>query len=226
MALVLALGALGVGFAHWVDQVVVTEIVGTGDVCVEFQYPVTVTDTHAPPPYYVGPPTTPPAPPTNGDWTCDPGTMANVRQLDKDVGWGQAWLEDTDEDGSDDTLWVTLNNVYPCYYNHIDFWVTNCGTIPVIMESLELFDGTTTTTITSGGIYQLDLNNNGYPDFEIKWGNHLGSQLDPGPQFDWDLSYGMHFIQDDFGPNMQGQSYTFSIKLNFVQWNKYTPPAP
>lgn len=124
LALVLALGGLGIGYASWTDMVVVEETVTTGTVCVEFQQlPLTISDDDAPPP--VSPTTTP-------DMTCDPLTMANVRYVNppKNVAWGEAvWVDE-------DTLQVTLHDAYPCYYNHVDFWVHNCGTIPIIMDSV------------------------------------------------------------------------------------------
>ena len=210
MALVLALGALGVGFAHWADTVVVTEVVSSGTMCVSFdEYPLTITDYEAPPPYY---------PTDHPDLTCDPLTMTNVRPVcpPKNVAWGNAsWIDE-------DTVQVTLHNVYPCYYNHVDFWASNCGTIPVIMDYIEIYDGVNTQLITTQGIYHIDLNHNGYADFEINWGHPVGvgSQIEPG--FNSDMSFGMHFIQDNEPPDdMQGQSYTFYLTLHFVQWNKY-----
>jgi len=206
LAVVLAVGAIGFGYANWTDTVVVEENVATGNVCVEFQYPLTFTDPFPPPT---------PTP----DWTCDPVTMNNVRPVapPKNVGWGEGIYVDTDADTYYDTLQVTLHDVYPCYYNHVDFWVHNCGTIPVILTKVTIDDGTTTQDITANGVYYLDLNGNGIDDFEIKWGNHLGAQFEPCD--DADISFGMHMLQDDDPPDMQGQSYTFYLTLHFVQWN-------
>jgi len=66
----------------------------------------------------------------------------------------------------------------------------------------------------------MDLNGNGTDDFEIWWGDHIGDQQEPCVS--WDYSMGMHFLQDE-DPAIQGTSLTFTIELEFVQWNEYTP---
>lgn len=207
LALVLALGGLGVGYASWTDTVVVEESVTTGTFCIQAeQGTLEVSDELG----FKLPPFTGNDHP---DKTCDIG-IENIGFVDppKSVAWGEAvWIDE-------DEIEITLHDVYPCYYNHFDFWVENCGTIPGILDEVILYDGTTSQVLTVDGLYTMDLNNNEHADFEIYWGNHLGDQLDPGKK--WNISFGMHFIQDDVGPDMQGQSYTFTITLHFVQWNK------
>ena len=219
MALVLALGAFGVGFAHWVDQVVITETVESGDVCIGLVGPLTLIDESNPADnggYY---------PTSFPDYTCDVGIL-NVRTVSppKNVAWGEAEYIDDDDDPYYERLKVTLHNVYPCYYNNVSFHVHNYGTIPVIMDSVTIEGSFPTVVVATDSCYAIDLNDNGHDDFEIRWGNHIGSQLDPGDD-EWEISFGMHLIQDnEFPDDMQGKSYTFYIKLNFVQWNKYVAP--
>ena len=216
---VLALTGVGVGFAHWKDQVTIIEIVETGDVCVEYTQWPTISDPFCPPPYY---PLPPPTPINYRDRTCDPG-FVNCRWLDKNVGCGNATYLDTDvpPDGKYDVLKVVLSNVYPCYWNHVNFWVHNCGSIPVIVSGAVLKYDDTEVFIDKGH-FELDLNDNGVPDFEIKWGDDtLGEQLDPDEE--WDISYSMHVLQDE---DQQGRTFTFTIELVFIQWNKYVPPTP
>jgi len=208
LALVLALGGLGIGYASWTDTVVVEETVTTGNVCVEFVTPVYVTDQFAPPPIY---------PTQTPDWTCDPG-ITNVRDVSppKNVAWGEAVYLDTDGDSYYDTVQVTLHDVYPCYYNNVSFHVHNCGTIPVIMDSVTLVYDTTTQVIDHDGVYSMDLSGNGVDDFEIRWGDHLGAQFEPSDEAE--ISFGMHMLQDE-DPTIQDNSFTFYIYLHFVQWN-------
>jgi len=208
LAVVLAVGVIGFGYANWTDTVVVEENVATGNVCVELVTPVSVTDPFAPPPIY---------PTSFPDWTCDPG-IANVRVVSppKNVGWGEAVYVDTDGDLRYDKVKVTLHDVYPCYYNNVSFHVHNCGTIPVIMDSVTIHDGFATQVIDHEGVYSMDLNGNGIDDFEIRWGNHLGAQWEPSDEAE--ISFGMHMLQDE-DPTIQDSSFTFYITLHFVQWN-------
>ncbi len=199
LVLIVALSVTAVGYARWSDQLTVTETVATGSVCTEFYLAPTMFDPFAPPPYY---------PTTTPDWNADPGFL-HLHKTDKNVGWGEAEYTDSK------SLLVTLHNVYPGYYNHVDFWVHNCGTIPVILTRVVVTVGTTQYVIT-GQLLTLDLNGNGTPDFQILWGNHIGSQLDPCHS--WDISYAMLVLQDE-DPSIQGTTLTFTIQLEFVQWN-------
>ena len=85
--LVLALGALGVGYAAWTDTVNVTGDMTTGSVCWEFTT-CNLIDEHEP--------TNPggDSPTSNPDYTCNVGFVADPVKgsfwpLDKDVSWGE-----------------------------------------------------------------------------------------------------------------------------------------
>ena len=197
LALVLALGGIGAAFAAWTDTLTISGTVSTGSLCMGFLYPekdIEIKDQ--------GP-----------DWTCDTGTLFNVRPVPEGKDVGNTTLisvEDTDGDGCKDTMTLLMNDVYPSYYNHIDFWLIAGGTIPQIIHSVDFtFDGETKTLYQTG--YLL------WPDkFELYWGDNFGVQRHPGDQTN--MSFDYHFLQDLLEQNHQ---YTLTIHINTVQWNKY-----
>ena len=214
LALVLALGALGVGYASWTDSVTIDGSVTTGEVCIMFADCDLIDD--------VQPINTGGDYPTNDpDYTCLNGFAYDSTpdhgyywELDKNVAWGEQLIS---ADGK--TLEVTLHNTYPCNFNRLGFYVLNCGTIPIKIDHI-LIDGIP----FSGGVpfVQYDFNGDGAYDFEIQWGNNWGAQIEPdgrSPEF----SFWMHVLQ----PCPQGQLDTlhFTIEIVAVQWNGYPLPA-
>ena len=134
LVLVLTLGAIGIGLARWSDTVTIEGSVASGKVCLDFvPNSFMAKDGVTPPPPYVG------ANPADIDWTCDMDNgMANVHKLDKNVGWTIGELEDTDSDGTLDTLKVTINNAYPGYEAYADFTVGNVGDYDVQIKSVTI----------------------------------------------------------------------------------------
>jgi len=41
-------------------------------------------------------------------------------------------------DGGNNTMTITVDNAYPCYYGNVAFTIDNIGTIPVHIESIKL----------------------------------------------------------------------------------------
>jgi hypothetical protein len=212
LALVLALGTLGIAYAAWIDTITIEGQVTTGSLCWKFASCTLLDDV-----VFGGKPTNyggdyPTAVP---DRTCNPGFVPGPNDmdfwpLDKNVGWGEQLIS---ADGK--TLYVTLNNVYPCYFNAMSFYVRNCGTVPLKVDHI-VING---QIYTSGVPYvQFDFNDDGFADFEIQWGNNWGEQIDPGarsPEF----SFWMHVLQPC--PQSQLNTLTFNITLVAVQWNEY-----
>lgn len=200
--LLISLLLIGFGYARWYETLSVSGTVNTG----ELDWEITqcfVQDTYAPPLQVP-------------DLTCDPG-FDNIRQLDKNVGWGECQLVDSDGDGDNDTLELTLHNVYPCYFNEIAFYPRNNGTIPLIIDSVtiggEVFR-------EHGAEKSLDLDGDGVDDIEIRWNDNFGLQLEPGENAP-EISFWVHVLQG--AP--EGESLTFTITIDAVQWNEYVPPG-
>ena len=221
--LILALGGFGAAYASWTDEVTITETVSTGEFCMTLGS-VTLLDGPLTPEttgYVVG---------VDG-----PGHDYSVSQigigfpsysfaLDKNVGWASYVVSDP-VPGTQfmQTVTFTLNNVYPCYYNHIDVWVNNCGTVPLKIQDIILKD-------KFGAVVEVfNVNNQltyrafdfggeaGVSDFEIQWGNNWGAQIEPlgNPV---NMSMGMHVLQDHFA---EDETWSFSLTIVGVQWNEY-----
>jgi hypothetical protein len=216
LALVLALGTLGIGYATWSANVTIEQEVYSGELCTEFDTLCTVTDELG----------------DGYDWTiewllCDPG-HTKVKWLDKDEAWCTCNATDKDGDGSRETMVITCNNTYPSYYNHLDFWLCNCGTIPSKIQGASvLVDGVVEyywdlSSIDPGPApcVSLDLTDDDKDDIELHWGNCFGRQLHPG-YCDANCSFDWHILQD--AP--QNAILGFEIEIHTVQWNKYVDPT-
>lgn len=217
---IFALSGLGVSYAAWTDTLYIKGTAETGTLCWEFTW-CSMTD-ELPPENpggdYVG------FGSPYADFTILPGFEGYPQRLDKNVAWGVQDIQDLDNDGCDETLAITLNNVYPCYFNEISYYVVNCGTIPLKIDHVEITVNDQIFYITHGmPKLTFDLSGNGIPDFEIWWKeDYFGYQLEPG-QDGAEMSFWMHVLQDE-GAGVQGQSFTFLISLVAVQWNKYPLP--
>ena len=197
MVLILGLLISGLAYAHWSDILWIEGSVATGDAEWEFLYnSISQKD-----------------PPGTNDWTCDYG-LINLRQLDKDIGSTTCEFVDTDGDGDWDTLAVSLDTVYPCYYEHIAFYVQNIGTVPLVIQKVVL-DG---QEYTAPFYATLDLDGDGYDDIEIYYGNNFGQQMDPYPTIPYkvDISFDIHVLQD--AP--EGTTLSFTIEIIAVNWNE------
>ena len=206
LALVLALGTLGVGFALWSETLYIDGTVYTGELDWEFECgTVTVSD-----------PCTPPT----ADKNCD-NDFQNVRPApgDKNVGCTDVVCVDSDGDGDVDTLQVTLNNVYPCYYVHIGYFIHNNGSIPLKFERCIISGGGSSYAFTSlPCLVDLDLDGDGDLDLNLRFGDNFGVQLHPCDSMD--QSFDLHVKQG----SEQGTTYTFTIELEAVQWNESIHP--
>jgi predicted ribosomally synthesized peptide with SipW-like signal peptide len=112
LILVIALAAVGVGYALWSETLTITGTVTTGEVDVEFsQYPVEECVD------------------VNGVLTCpEPPEKADVANCVAE------WLgPDNDSEGDDgsDLLQVTVTGMYPSYHCKVSFDVTSTGNVPV-----------------------------------------------------------------------------------------------
>lgn len=117
LALILALGTLGVGYALWSENLYIEGIAQTGELDWEFYEPVG------------GPPIV-----RHDDDGPDPLTVDMGGPLGKDVAETLWVFSDRDNDSDMDTLTITINNAYPGYYNNFSIHVRNNGTIPLHFE--------------------------------------------------------------------------------------------
>lgn len=220
LALVIALGGLGVGYALWSDTVTISGTAETGELCWEITWGSGSQKED------------------NPDWNCfydlnggykfqtggpwPPGFPIDYpHPHPKNVATTNITYE-----FSLDPHWMSVNitNAYPFYYEHISFEVHNCGTIPLRYVKAEIYrDDTLIDTITYGDgspyIY-LDYDDNDDPDIELWWSNGYGLQLHPCGSHD--ISFEILILQDA----KPESTYEFTIKLLAVQWDQYWDPEP
>jgi hypothetical protein len=198
LALVLALGSLGVGYAMWYQTVYIHGDVTTGNLqmCIE-ENTWLVKDGEV-----------------GADWNAITACDAGIPEVfpapgGKDVGWTELNWNDCN------SLDVVVHNAYPCYYNHIDIYVDNIGTIPTKQwKAVVTYDSNTWTFYNSS--YQcLDLDGVDGPDLWLRFGDSWGVQQEPGGFYD--LSFDFHVLQ----PAPQGATLEFTIAVTWVQWNEY-----
>jgi len=216
MISILALASISAGYALWFEDLTINGTVNTGTLEWKFKLPVTISDNSAPPPYYD--PTNPNFKP---DYNCDPnlglygpGDQPFIGL--KNVAWGTATKID------DHTLQMTINEVYPGYYNHLDFWVQCTGTVPLVIDRFIVtdIDGNELVVIRDTGIFEFDISGDGINDMQIDWGHPFGepaSQLHTGDKRD--VSFGFCFLQ----PLPEDATIILYLSLIGVQYNEWQP---
>ncbi len=212
---IFALSGLGISYAAWTDTITIDGTVDTGKLCLKWR---AFTDASGNPlePYItqqdIGP-----------DWHSDmAGGMVNVWQDPeyKDVGSTTFTWGDTDHK----IIVMTVDNAYPCYYNHISTWIEACAdsTIPLkIWKLVYTFTNTATgyqetvEVTTHNQLVYFHGEAGGPAVFEINWGNHFGTQMHGGDRID--VSFEFHVLQ----PAEQSHLYTIDIEIVGIQWNEY-----
>jgi len=169
LAVVLAMGSLGVGYAMWSDTVTITGPVTTGevDVCVR---DIAANE----------------AIPGNPDPQC--GIGENPER--KDVGWVSYEIIDCDE------VRVTVHNAYPYYSALAHLTVCNTGSVPVRWQQPMIVDYDPTVMTVNA------------------WD---GTQIEPGECNDF--TFEVCILQ----PAEMGETYSFTIRILYVQWNEWAP---
>jgi len=210
LAFIIVLGSIGIGYAKWSDNVTIAGSITSG----------------------------------NLDWA-----FVNNSFSQKDAGpdWNCFWfLEDGIRDlapegknvastnisyssvTNPDTMYVTVNNAYPYYYNHIGFSIKALGSVPLKIWKVEFYKdaeatpiktlyndyGTDPTDPDYPFIY-LDFNNNGVPDLELWWGDNFGVQMHKNNMKDFSFEF---LVLEDASQTSQ---LTFKMKCYAVQWNEY-----
>lgn len=240
LALVLAMGALGVGFAMWSDTIYIKGIVQTGTVDVQFSNQRSNDSFTTPPDLSTGDPALP------GSWT--------HADLDTPMTW--TWAGDvnmpaskevgsidctiTTDCATNDTLNVTIADGYPSYFGGIGFTIDNMGTVPVKVDTIQLTSiggvAITPVNLTAGTYYyvdhetktvdtSLDVNNDDYCIVisELAHGQQIGAYGWPDDALFGDIA--IHVEQaakenDDANYPVGGYKFTIGIKCS--QWNEVT----
>jgi len=135
LALVVALGALGAGYAAWSESLTVTGTVTAGNLDVDFAVasndPTGTND------------------PKTGSWNTNSIEWNSTDRWGYDAASTDVTLNPTSDENADavtsNTLTITVTDVYPGYKSSVALAVTNNGTIPVKVST-----GTITDTTPDG----------------------------------------------------------------------------
>jgi hypothetical protein len=148
LALVLALGALGVGYAAWTDTIFITGTVETGSVDLEIidtsnTWILKVPD-HGIEIWHTWDSQEPEVEPFNGDWFHSPPAIPISKSL---IAWADA------DKISDNEIVGSFGNAFPCAELTADCLIHYAGSVPA-MVSAEI---TGSTDLTDNGVNDCDL---------------------------------------------------------------------
>jgi len=204
LALVLALGALGVGYAAWTKTITVEGTVDTGSLSIGFLYPETEVKRAIP--------------------QKDGVDIATV-EIDFEGEIGDKTYFLIGEQTAYKKLLVTIDNAFPQYLVDVAFYIGSMGTIPLHLidfdikdpnEILEFFWVADPVGSPWGGyFYAYDPTDPEDIILTIGVGGIVeGTQLHYCSWLKGDL------IIELAQPAEQGTTYEFVVEINAIQWNK------
>jgi len=207
LAVVLALGTLGVGYAKWGDTVKLNAKVATDSVGVCFSTPFTSDPCGSGTVDFGG----------LGS-TCNPLHYSKLAPSEqKDVACTSATVNPENCKELD----VTVTNGYPYYRADVDWSICNTGSVPVKIRTVTISDDFgNSTTLVANGTVGLDLNNDGCCDMLINFGDNFGAQIGvPGSEDECaDESFG--FVLLECLPQNQLNTLHFHLTIGVEQWNE------
>jgi hypothetical protein len=210
LALVIALGSLGVAYSAWTDSVYVLGTVNTGTLCFSIQDNSwgEVAGTDCPDQNWTG-------------WAYDGVTVScpegyhftGIVNAPEDKCVATVIIDPVATDGNNiDKLIITINKGYPYLLMNISFSVYNCGTTPITVK-VPVFDQD--------------------PSLLIEFDNSAGTQIEPGQSQQISFKVGVTqyvghsvggvWVVDDTNQPLtpEGESLRFTISLEGIQWNMY-----
>jgi len=233
LAVVLALGAMGVGLAFWNETLTITGTVATGELDVQFSAQKSNDDGSQLDPSEGGSWTGTTDPNNTADWTWT-GTryLYNVGSTTCELTRVGGVADGEVGDNGMNTMTITIDNAYPCYYGNVAFTIDNIGSIPVHIESIKLVeiskDGQTYTLTVPRDLVVCQT-------WYIDWGPppSVDNTLDPGDDFSIHLSGDLEVCKTiEVGGAMFGDicvhveegaeestTYDFSIEIVVTQFN-------
>jgi len=201
LALVLALGVLGVGYAMWTDTVTISGTVSTNTVTIGFTE-FTCQEMYEELPW--------------GSGIFHPGEVEG-----KEVASCTCDMNTRVEDQATGLAGykvgtVTVSNGYPCYWCFVTFVVKNLGTTPVIIQEWQPVDPS--GALTWDGVDTMR-DATGAAILKFRTVNLVGDQLHQGEENKAEID--VHIEQ----PAAMDATYYFDIVITAVQWNESPIPA-
>lgn len=202
VVLTVALSMLGVSYAHWQDMLIISGSVSAGDLCVKVEYnPSSHTILDA----------------RRTDWTILPGFVGDGWNTGKDIA--ETWVYIDTQICCPKTVYVTVENAYPCYYTDVTFDVENCGSTPAKLVNVTFNPGGyVITDLSVNDVVELDITGDGEADIEFKWKEPFLNQLDP--EYEHEISFEIHVL-NAIPENME--DLHFSIEMAYWNWNEPWP---
>jgi hypothetical protein len=209
LALVLALGTLGVAYAMWWDDLTISGSISTNTVSIGFTE-FDCTEKYECP---VG-----------------SGVFYNGEYEGKDVatvtcgyGGGSYFTDECTDLSGYKVGSVTIEDGYPCHWTFITFVIKNLGTTPVIIQQWQPVDPTGELEwdgVDSLCAYNPDTSEYDIPILRFRSVNLVGDQLHSGEEGD-KAEIDVHIEQ----PAEMNDTYSFDIVIQANQWNESDVPA-
>lgn len=250
LALVIALGTVGVGLAQWNETLDISGVATTGELDVQFSQQ----KSNDPPPNGMDD-AQPPDPPTGtvdptecGTWTYEPLDINNISLWSNDAATGVynvaatgCELIDVDGDPTEggsknegnEEMKITITNAYPSYWGNVAFTIDNIGTIPAHIQSIKLVSISKEgdVIVLGSGPVDLAVCETWYVDFEAV---RVETTPSPGDDFSIHLSGDLVVSRDIevdgalfadicvhvLGGAQQSTTYDFVIEIVCNQFNE------
>lgn len=237
LAIILAVGAMGIGYAHWSDTVSINGTVETGMVRVGIVSQESNDDGLG----YEDAAGTVPDDGVDPIWSEEawPATCGDVAPDDpegKEVATANCTLSEQkiccdgeslvyhDGDPCYEVMTISLNNTYPNYAPVYWFDVANCGSIPVHIVGIWIIDGLpgvdpadplSWISVPNGSYIDLDFNDDGKADLNLCLKGPTADPVQIHPCNTEQYSLFFHMKQD----YPECNTYTFKIKIHAQQYN-------
>lgn len=224
LALVLALGSLGIGYAHWSETLEIAGTVSTGDIDPKFSE----------------------AESNDGGTELDPGERGYWNVNATNTWEGSRYTQNVGQTVEDipsnpaghKLLTITANNTYPSYYANVMFKIVNEGTVPVALIGLKLVKISgpggwvpVDVVLKTSKIYYVDwdartvsrtrnLNGPNTDDYslhisELEYPTKIHPWSSQNPSYIWgDIDFHVE------NGAQQDATYDFTVELYFVNWNE------
>lgn len=202
---IMALAGISTSYALWHEDLIIDGTAETGEL--DWKFTNVGNLDPGPPPISVP------------DYHCNPGFEGYIYwRGDKDIGYTTTTVT-----ADVHVAEITLNNVYPCYFNMITLYMQATGTIPLRIQSVTFSSDFEEIVIEQGEpIFNLDLDGDAYPDIEFWWRDRIifGCELYPGNVLS-EISFWLHVMQD---APQSAAGLSFTITITAVQYNEYQLP--
>jgi hypothetical protein len=107
------------------------------------------------------------------------------------------------------TMYVTVHNGYPSYYNDCKVTFQNTGTVPVIIQGYQVVPLDFTPASDNG---------EGDGEIWVKYTDGIGTQMEPCPADNCEQSSNLKFHVEQ--PALENHTYHFRVDVCLVQWNE------